>query len=208
MSAVLDAVLALPPWLVLALVFALPALEASLFVGLVVPGEAAVVLGGVVAHGGGVPLWAVIVAAFAGAVVGDQIGFTVGRRYGPVLLNRLPARVDRPGQIKRALALVDRRGAAAVVVGRWTAVLRALVPGIAGMSGMRRWRFFVANVVGALLWAVGISVAGYVAGASYRVLEERLGLGGEVLLGLVALLAAVWLVRARRSPDRRSKGTS
>lgn len=198
MGAVVDAVLALPPWLVLTLVFLLPALEASLFAGLLVPGEVAVVVGGVVAHGGGLPLWAVVVAAAAGAAVGDQVGFLVGRRFGRRLLGRLPARWLRSGDVERALALVQRRGAVAVVLGRWAAALRALVPGIAGMSGMPQGRFTLANVTGGSLWAAAVATLGFLAGASYRVLERRLGLGSEVLLAVLVVAAVVWVHRARR----------
>jgi undecaprenyl-diphosphatase len=198
-TSLVDAVLAAPPWLVLVLVFALPAVEASAFVGLVVPGEIAVLVGGVVAHGGGLPLGAVIAAAVAGAAVGDQVGFLVGRRYGRGLLGRLPARARRSGEIDRALSMVRRRGALAVVLGRWVAALRALVPGIAGMSGMAQGRFTVANVTGGTLWAATVAVAGYAAGASYRVLERRLGLGGEAALAVVVLAGVVWVVRARRA---------
>lgn len=199
MSALVDAIVRLPPWLVLALAFALPALEASAMVGLVVPGEIAVLVGGVVAHGGALPLWAVIAAAVGGAAAGDQVGFLLGRRYGRRLLDRLPGRVRRSGELDRALDLVRRRGAVAVVVGRWAAALRALVPGIAGMSGVPRVRFTAANVAGGALWATVVAVAGYLAGASYRVLERRLGLGGEVVLAVVVLAGVVWLVRSRRS---------
>lgn len=122
MSAVFDAIASLPPWLVLVLVLLLPAVEAALFVGLVVPGETAVLIGGVVAHAGGLPLWAVVVAAITGAAVGDQVGFHVGRRYGQTLLSRLPERVRRHGNVDRALSLIRRRGAMAVVLGRWAAV--------------------------------------------------------------------------------------
>lgn len=119
MTALVDAIVGLPPWLVLTLVLALPALEASVFIGLVIPGEVAVLIGGVVAHGGGLPLWAVICAATAGAAVGDQVGFLVGRRYGKGLLDRLPVRVRGSGEVDRALSLVRRRGAVAVLLGRW-----------------------------------------------------------------------------------------
>lgn len=197
MDAVVDAVVGLPPWLVLGLVFLLPALEASVFVGLVVPGEIAVVIGGVVAHGGGLPLWAVIVAAVAGAVSGDQVGYLVGRRFGAGLLDRLPGKVRRSGEVDRALDVLRRRGAPAVALGRWVAALRALVPGPAGMSGMRRLPFTVANVAGGALWASTVAVLGYLAGASYRVLEERLGLGGGVAFGVVVLLVLVLWWRRR-----------
>ena len=202
MSRIFDALVTLPPWLVLLLVFLLPASEAALFVGLLVPGETAVLIGGVLAQAGGLPLWAVIVAAVTGAAVGDQVGYHVGRRYGQALLDRLPGRVRKSGDVERALALIRRRGAMAVVLGRWAAALRALVPGLAGMSGMTQARFTVANLAGGSLWAVTVAVAGFLAGASYRVLERRLGLGGEILLGVVVVAIAVVVVRARRQHRR------
>jgi undecaprenyl-diphosphatase len=204
MTALVDAVIGLPPWVVLLLVFALPALEASAFVGLVVPGEVAVLVGGVVAHGGGLRLSAVVAAAIAGAAVGDQVGFLVGRRYGPRLMTRLPPRLRLRGEIDRALDLLRRRGAMAVVLGRWAAALRALVPGLAGASGMGQARFTVANLTGGAVWATAIAVAGYLAGASYRVLERRLGVGGEIVLAVVLLAAAGHLVRSRRAARRAS----
>ncbi|MCW3840986.1 DedA family protein [Micromonospora yasonensis] len=202
MDRVLNLLVALPPALVLALVFLLPALEASTFLGLLVPGEVAVLVGGVLAHEGRLPLWAVIVAAVAGAALGDQIGYLVGRRYGHRLLARIPRRFARAGEVRRALDLIRRRGAAAVVFGRWAAALRALVPGLAGMSGIPRGVFTVANVAGGGLWAVTVAVLGYLAGASYRLLERRLGWVGEAVLGLVLLLVAVRVLRARRAARR------
>jgi len=197
-SAVIDAIASLPPWLVLVLVFLLPAVEAALFVGLFVPGETAVLIGGVVAHAGGLPLWGVIVAAIAGAAVGDQVGFHVGRRYGRSLLERLPRRMRKPEDIDRALSLIRRRGAMAVVLGRWAAALRALVPGLAGMSGMSQGTFTLANLAGGSLWAATVAVAGHLAGASYRVLERRLGVGSEIVLAVVVIAVVVVVVRARR----------
>lgn len=197
-----DAAAGLPAWLVLGLVFLLPALEASTFIGVVVPGEIAVLIGGVAAHGGALPLWAVILAAIAGAVTGDQVGYLLGRHFGPRLLERLPARLRRSDNPDRARDLLRRRGAPAVAAARWVAVLRAIVPGLAGTSGMTHARFTVANVVGGALWATTIAVLGYAAGQSYRVLEERLGLGGELLLGVVVLVGVVLWWRARRRRGR------
>ncbi|MGC4819544.1 DedA family protein [Micromonospora sp. DT63] len=215
MDRVLNVLVALPPVLVLVLAFLLPALEASTFLGLVVPGEVAVLVGGVVAHSGRLPLWAVVVVALAGAVLGDQVGFLVGRRYGRRLLNRAPRRFVRSGEVRHAFDLIRRRGAAAVVFGRWAAALRALVPGLAGMSGIPRRTFTVANVAGGALWAAAVAVLGYLAGASYGLLERRLGLGGEVLLAVVALVivARIWggrraarRERAAREPAKPSDG--
>ncbi|MCF0094691.1 DedA family protein [Micromonospora sp. MH99] len=215
MDRVLNVLVGLPPVVVLVLAFLLPALEASTFLGLVVPGEVAVLVGGVVAHSGRLPLWAVVVVALAGAVLGDQVGFLVGRRYGRRLLNRAPRRFVRSGEVRRAFDLIRRRGAAAVVFGRWAAALRALVPGLAGMSGIPRRTFTLANVAGGALWAAAVAVLGYLAGASYGLLERRLGLGGEVLLAVVALVivARIWggrraarRERAAREPAKPSDG--
>lgn len=200
MGSVLDWLLHVPAPLVLFLVFLLPALEASAFVGLVVPGELAVLAGGALAHGGALSLTAVIVAAFVGAALGDQVGYLVGRRYGSAMLRRLPRRL-RPTEpaLDRALNLIRTRGAMAIVIGRWVAALRALVPGVAGMSGMHRLTFSLANVGGGALWAAGVAVAGYAAGASVAAAERRLGLGSEILTAAVLLgLVATWLIHRRR----------
>ncbi|MET8093052.1 DedA family protein [Micromonospora sp. NPDC005220] len=202
MDRVLNVLVALPPALVLALSFLLPALEASTFLGLVVPGEVAVLVGGVLAHDGRLPLWAVVATALGGAALGDQVGYLVGRRYGRRLLDRTPRRFVRSGELRRALDLVRRRGALAVVLGRWAAALRALVPGLAGMSGIPQRTFTLANVTGGAVWALTVAVLGYLAGASYRLLERRLGLGGEVLLAVVALVIAVRIWGGRRAARR------
>ncbi|HEY3560610.1 MAG TPA: DedA family protein [Kribbella sp.] len=202
MNAVFDWLANLPPWLVITVAGLLPALEASTFLGLLVPGETAVIIGGVVAHAGALPLWVVMLAAAVGAVAGDQVGFVVGRRYGPSLLGRLPRRMRRAEQIDRTLKLIARRGAVAVVLGRWTAAFRALMPGIAGMSRMPRWHFTAANLFGGVIWAVLVAGGGYLAGASYRILEQRLGLVSGLLLATLVIGATVVVVVRRRTRRR------
>ncbi|GIJ27345.1 hypothetical protein Vqi01_25070 [Micromonospora qiuiae] len=193
----LAVIAALPPVVVLILVFVLPALESSTLLGLVVPGETAVLVGGVVAHGGGLPLWAVIAMAAAGACLGDQIGYLLGRRYGPAVLGRVPAVARRHLDLNRARRLLARRGAAAVLIGRWVAVLRTVVPIIAGASGMRRAAFGWANVAGGLVWATGVALLGYLGAASLHYLERELGIGTHALLAVLVVVALVSLWRRR-----------
>lgn len=195
----MSALTRLPPAAILLVAFLLPAAEASVFIGVLVPGETAVVVAGVLAHDGLLPLWAVMLCAAGGAVVGDQIGFHVGRRYGLALLARLPAWLTRPDQHERVLEMIRRRGAVTVVIGRWTASLRALVPGIAGMSGLSNRTFTLANVAGGVVWAVVVSLVGYLAGAAYRSVEHQLNVGGGLLLaGLAVVAVLVSLLRHRR----------
>jgi membrane-associated protein len=202
MSYLVNALMALPPSVILIAAFLFPAAEASVFIGLVVPGETAVIVAGVLAHSGRLPLWAVIVAALAGAILGDQIGFQVGRRFGVRILKRMPRWLYRHGRPDRALAFVRRRGLLAVILGRWTASLRALVPGVAGMSGLGQRRFTAANIAGGTVWAVVCSLIGFLAGAGFRAVEQKLHIGAGIVLGIVilALIATTVIrrIRARR----------
>ena len=213
-AGVTDRILSLPGWLVLVLVFAFPALEASAFVGFVFPGEIAVILGGVAASRGTVPLWAVIAAAVSGAIIGDSVGYLIGRRWGTHLLQgtvgRLPViRTHLDKNLDSARAYVQRRKGSAVFFGRFTAALRVLVPGLAGISEVHYPTFLVYNVAGGALWGAGFAVLGYVAGASYHRVEHIAGQAGLILLGLiVAGLIASRLVRhfAARSPGLEAVG--
>ena len=93
MDHVINWLVKLPAGVVLGAAFLLPLLESSAFVGIAFPGETAVLLAGVVAGQGALPLWLVILVASAGAIIGDSVGYEVGRRYGQRLLNRLPKRL-------------------------------------------------------------------------------------------------------------------
>lgn len=199
MSRVIDTILGLPAWLVLALVFLLPAMEASLFVGVIVPGEIAVLLGGVLANEGRLSLWAVIGVAALGAIIGDSIGYEVGRRFGQRLLDRLPRRLVKPEHVQRAKALIDRRRGWAIFLGRFTAALRALMPGMAGLARLPYRSFLLWNVLGGAAWATETTLVGYLAGRGYRAAEHRLSLIGS---GLLALIIAGYAVARLRDHPR------
>ncbi|GAA2050874.1 DedA family protein [Williamsia deligens] len=194
-DALVQWLLGLPPWVALVMAFLFPALEASIFVGVVIPGEIAVLIAGVIASGGRLELWEVLVVAIAGAVIGDFIGFEVGRRWGTVLLAKLPERLVKPDHVQRGREELRKRGAVAVLVGRWIAALRALMPGLAGMSGMRLRTFVIANAIGGAIWASAVASLGYVAGSSYKTVESSLGYASEILIGLVVLVIVALVVR-------------
>src|SRR2546423_7043434 len=149
-------------------VSALRALGSSAFVGFIFPGEIAVLLGGVLASEGKVPLAAVIAVAVLGAVLGDTIGYAVGRRWGEKILGGTLRRFIRQHHVERGKNYLARRGGTAVFFGRFTAALRVLVPGLAGMSGVSYGRFLVFNLAGGAVWATGFVLIGYAAGESWR----------------------------------------
>ncbi|MBE7163441.1 MAG: DedA family protein [Williamsia herbipolensis] len=177
--------------------FLFPALEASVFVGVVIPGEIAVLVAGVTASGGRLELWEVIVAAIAGAIIGDFVGFEVGRRWGAVLLAKLPERLVKPHHVERGRHELRKRGAIAVLVGRWTAALRALMPGLAGMSDVRFRTFAIANAIGGTIWVGVVASLGFAAGASYERIEKILGNTSWVITGVVVLAVATLVVHHR-----------
>jgi undecaprenyl-diphosphatase len=158
-SALASHILTLPAWLALLVVFALPALESSAFVGFVFPGEVALILGGVIASQGRVSLASVLAAAIAGAVVGDSVGYAVGRRYGRRMLDSTLGRFVKPSHLGRGETYLAERGGRAVFFGRFTAALRVLIPGLAGMSGLRYRTFLCYNVASAVGWGHPVGAA-------------------------------------------------
>lgn len=194
MSHFADAILRLHGVAALAVVFALPALESSAFVGFIFPGEIAVLLGGVLASQHRVSLGAVIAAAVAGAVLGDAVGYAIGRRYGRRVLEGSVGRFVKAHHLDAAERYLRERGGKAVFFGRFTAALRVLVPGLAGMSGMRYATFAAYNVAGGGVWATAFVLLGYAAGDSWRRIESVAKRASLVLLGLVVAAAVITIV--------------
>jgi membrane-associated protein len=198
MTTLTDWVLAVPaPWaylIIATVVFA----EASLFVGFVLPGETAALLGGVLAATGRISLPALLVAVVVAAVAGDSVGYEVGRRLGPRIL---AARMLRrhAGRLERARSTLRERGGWAVFLARFTAFLRAVMPALAGVSGMPYRRFLAYNAAGGVVWGVGVVLLGFFAGNSYAAAARALGRTTAVVVSAVVLaLLVVALVRRHR----------
>lgn len=172
--------------------------ETAVFLGFVVPGETAVVLGGVLASRGRVSLPLLMVVVVVAAIIGPLVGYEIGRRVGGRLVAaRALRRVS--GGVERARTVLHTRGAAAVLIGRFTAVLRALMPAMAGTVRMPYRTFVIYNVAGGLVWGVGYCLLGYAAGAAYAAIERRVGTGIAITLAVAAVVAlAIWAVRRHR----------
>jgi membrane protein DedA with SNARE-associated domain/membrane-associated phospholipid phosphatase len=194
LSRVTETILSLHGWAALLVVFLLPALEASAFFGVVFPGEIAVILGGVLAFQHRVELGAVMAVAVVGAVVGDTVGYLVGRRWGRRMLHGSLRRFVKAHHLDQAERFLARHGGKAVFFGRWTAALRALIPGLAGMSGVHYRTFAIWNVLGGGLWAATFVLVGYVAGEGWRKVEEIAKRASLVLLLIVILVAGIMLL--------------
>lgn len=195
-TGLLEQVLSLPGWLAVAVVFALPALESSVFLGFVFPGELALLLGGVVAGLGHAPLAVVLSAGVGGAILGDGVGYLVGRRWGRRILGSTLGRFVKADHFDRAERVLRRRGMLAVFLGRFTVALRVLIPGLAGMAQMPYRRFLLANVLGAVTWGGALVVAGDLAGSNWHTVEHWVTtVGVGVTAAVAALLMGRWAAR-------------
>src|SRR5690349_15604854 len=190
MDALQTALLGVPGPLGYVVVGLLVFAEAALFFGFVLPGETAVLLGGVLASMGALSLPVLLCVVVAAAVAGDTVGYLVGRRFGPRLL-RLPVLRRHADGLSVAQERLRERGGWAVLLGRFTAFLRAVMPGIAGSSRMPWRRFAAFNALGGLVWGAGITLLGYAVGGSYEKALPWLGRSGVAALVLVALVVLV-----------------
>lgn len=200
-SWLVDQLLKLNPWVALGLVFLLPGLEASIFLGFLLPGETAIVVGGFLAYEGKIPLWAVFAAAITGAVIGDSVGYEVGKKWGDTLLAKAPQRFVKPAHVKQGKDLINRLGGRAVFIGRWTAVLRALVPSLCGTARMRYGTFLRWNAFGGVTWASAFILIGYLAGTAWQRIEHYTNVVSYALFGaaLVAIVGFVLWSRHRQA---------
>jgi len=188
----------------LAIVFAVPLLESSAFVGFVFPGEIAVLLGGVLAFQHRVSLPAVLAVAVFGAIIGDTVGYWVGHRYGRRLLSgRLGRRIARREHLARAERYLAERGGKAVFLGRFTAALRVMIPSLAGMARMPYRSFAVYNITGGAVWATTIVLVGYLAGASW---QRAAHWASRIGLALLAIIVAGFALRLVATATRRHAG--
>ena len=195
--------MALSGWWVAGAVFGLALVECALFFGFLFPAEIAVILGGVLCSRGNVELWQAIPAAVLGAIIGDSLGYALGKRFGGPFLERKMGK--RWSVVQGAL---HHHGAAAVFFGRFSAFLRAAIPSAAGAAGIPYRKFLLWNVIGGVAWGTGFTLLGYVGGESYHAVLAYAGQAGWIVLGLVAMIVAVALIWHRRSRRRAEAAAS
>lgn len=181
--------------------------EDALFVGFVIPGETAAVLGGVIASRGHVSYPLIAVTVVVAAIVGDSVGYEVGRHAGPRILNLKILQRHR-ARLDAAQDFLRRRGGTAVFAGRFVAFFRAVMPALAGTSRMRYSKFLAFNAAGGIVWGIGFTLLGYLAGNSYARIEAAIGRGAAIAVAAIAVVAlAIWQIRKRRKERAEERGT-
>jgi membrane protein DedA with SNARE-associated domain len=167
--------------------------------GVPVPGETAIILSGIAANAGNLSIEVVIVVAAAAAIIGDNIGFEIGRHGGRALLEK-PGRYEK--ERRRMLEIGDpffaKHGAKAVFFGRWIVGLRVWAAWLAGASEMRWRTFFVWNAAGGIGWATTVGLAAYFGGKAVEGVIAKVGLyGGAAVVVVLVVLVGVHRRRGR-----------
>lgn len=173
-------------------------LETSAFLGLIAPGETVIVLCGFYAYRGVLDPWAVGGVSIAGAILGDQVGYLLGRTYGHSLIRRFGKYVLFDLKRMRATErYYEKHGGKTVFIGRFTSLLRSFGPLVAGISRMPYGTFLRWSIVSCIIWGATFTLLGYFFGKSWEVIEEYLGWGG-VIAFLLGLGLVFWFLHRKR----------
>jgi membrane-associated protein len=189
-------------------------LERSVFIGLIVPGDIILALGGVYASQSKMSLLVVIVIGCLAAIAGESTGYWLGRRFGRGLIHRIPLVRRLEGRFENAEDYFRRHGGKTVAIGRYATAAGAFVPFTAGVGRMRYPRFLAFDIPAIIVWATGISLFGYAFGKNLAFVDRSLSRFGYVVLALViGFFAGRFLykrLRAGKSPRTSSptKGPS
>jgi membrane-associated protein len=183
------------------LVGGLAFLETGAFVGLIAPGETAVVLGGVVAAHGEVEFALILVLVWIAAAAGDLASFWLGRRLGRRFLVAHGPRIGVTApRLDRVDSFFDRHGAKAILVGRFVGIIRAVAPFLAGASGMRVRNFVPWSLLGTAAWATAFTLVGYLFSSSFGAATDYVTNGTLGLAVVGGLALALRAHRVQRSP--------
>jgi len=189
----------LGPWAlvgVTAIIFA----ECGLLIGFFLPGDSLLFITGLFVGTGAIaePLWLVCLVLFLAAIIGNLVGYWIGAAVGPALFNRPDSKLFRQEYVEKAHAFFERYGAPAIILARFVPIVRTFITAVAGVARMDFRKYAIYSAVGALLWAVGVTLLGYFLGG-FPIVRDNI----EIALILIVLLSLVPMLveylRHRRS---------
>jgi membrane protein DedA with SNARE-associated domain len=188
--------------------YLLPAIIGLESMGVPSPGETALITAAILASQGTLKIWLVIVIGVASAIIGDNIGYALGRKFGREVL-------EAPGPFhSRRLLLIrmgdrffEKHGGKAVFLARWVALIRIAAAWLAGINRMPFKHFFLWNAFGGITWGITFGLVGYFAGHAGANVLAQFGLIGAIVL-VVMLVAALFLLRRRERRERAAMASS
>jgi membrane-associated protein len=184
--------------------YLLPAIIGLESMGIPSPGETALVLAAVLASQGKLQIWLVLVIGISSAIIGDNLGYLLGRRFGRDVLEseRGPFHHRRVEVIRAGDRFFDKHGPKAVFLARWVALVRFAAAWLAGINEMRFAEFFLWNALGAVTWGLTFGLVGYFAGQAAADAITQFGVYAFVALAALAVAAYVLFRRRERGAAR------
>ena len=166
---------ALAPWVVL-LVCGIVFAETGLLVGFFLPGDSMLFTAGLLVATGTIKfnIWAFAALIIVAAIVGNQTGYLIGSKAGPAIFNKPNSKLFKRENVEKAHAFFEKHGGKALILARFVPIIRTFVPVIVGVAQMNKQKFFLYNVIGALLWGGGVTLLGYVLGDRVPWVRENL----------------------------------
>jgi membrane-associated protein len=177
--------------------------ESGLLIGFFLPGDSLLVTAGLLSSQGHLaPIPVVLVCCFLAAVAGDQVGYLFGKKVGPSLFRRPDSRIFKQEYVEKARAYFERNGSKTIVLARFVPIVRTFAPILAGVGDMPYRTFVTFNVIGGLLWAVGVTSIGYILGESVPDIDKYLLPVIALIVLLSVLPVALEILRNRRASAR------
>jgi membrane-associated protein len=167
--------------------------ESGLLIGIFLPGDTLLLGAGILASQGTLPLIPLIAIVVCAAITGDNVGYSIGRRSGPKLFKKKDGIVFRQEYIQKAEAFYEKHGGKTIILARFVPIVRTFAPLVAGVGKMPRRKFFLFNVIGAVLWGAGVVLLGYWLGTKIPGLDQYITLT-IILVTILTFGTALWHV--------------
>jgi membrane-associated protein len=177
-------------------------IETGFFVGFFLPGDSLLVTAGIFAAAGVVPLRLLLVPVMACAIVGDQVGYWIGRKAGPALYRREDSIFFRRSHLQRAREFYEKYGGRAVIFARFIPIVRTFCPPVAGAAMMPYSRYLLFDIFGGIFWIGAMILGGYSLGRSVPNIGQRIHYVIAAVIVASVLPAVISILRARRAIPR------
>ncbi len=180
--------------------------ETGLLIGFFLPGDSLLFFAGFLASSAAYEqfgehymphIWVVMIVASLAAVIGDQVGYIIGNKFGPRIFDRPKSRFFDPKNVRKAEVFFDKHGSKTIVLARFVPIVRTFVPTVAGVSSMHYRTFFKFNVIGGVLWACGFTLLGFYLG-EIEVVQNNIEIAAVLIVLLSVTPIAIEFLRHRK----------
>lgn len=174
-------------------IFSMVFAESGLLVGFMLPGDTLLFSAGLLAASGHLNLWVLIIGTSLAAIIGDSVGYWIGKKAGPALFRRKESLFFKQEYLEKAKDFFAKHGVKTIVLARYVPIVRTFAPVVAGAARMRYRTFVVFNIIGGVLWCTSLSLLGFYLGERIPSIDRYVlpVVGSIVVLSFVPMVVAV-----------------